>query len=276
MKSLKLDGKVYAIEIESNLKQRVEVLKTKGIVPTLATILVGNNPASEMYIKMKVKACERVGILSKRVDMPDTSTTDDVLKVIYELNSDSSVYGILLQHPLPKNIDEVACFNAIDESKDVDGVNVISFGKFAMKQDAFVGCTPLGVVKLLKRYKIPLVGKKVVIVGRSPILGKPLSMLLLNENCTVTICHSKTVNLDRETKRADIVVGASGVKNLIRSVKNGVVLVDCGYNENNIGDIDKECILKSSAYTPIPGGVGPMTIAMLLTQTVKSAERTLK
>lgn len=274
-KPLKLDGKIVAGEIENDLKQRVQMLKEKGIVPTLATILVGNNPASEMYVKMKTKACERVGILSKKVALDDNSTTDDVIQVIHELNQDGSVYGILLQHPLPKTIDENACFNAIELSKDVDGVNVVSFGRFAMLQDAFKSCTPYGVIQLLKHYQIALSGKKALIVGRSAILGKPLAMMLLNENCTVTICHTKTQNLDKETKVADIVVGACGAKNTIKKVKKGAVLVDCGYNENNIGDIDKKCIKKCSAYTPIPGGVGPMTIAMLLTQTVESAYKML-
>lgn len=276
MEQVVLNGKEYSKQIEEDLKVRVEALKNKGVTPTLATILVGDDKASEMYVKMKGKACERVGIKSKKVVLPSTTTTEELINVINDLNNDSSVYGILLQHPVPRTIDENKCFNTISPEKDVDGVNVISFGRFAMKQPAFISCTPYGVVRLLKKYNIELQGKHAVIVGRSPILGKPLSMLLLNENCTVTICHSKTKDLSVETKRADIVIGCAGSRNLITEVKPGAVLVDCGYSADNVGDIDKKCIDNASAYTPIPGGVGPMTIAMLLEQTVISAENSLK
>lgn len=270
MKSIILDGKSYAKEIEEDLKIKVESLKNKGFNPLLATILVGDDKSSKMYVKMKNKACTRVGIKNKSIILPKETTTEDLIKIIENLNNDSEVDGILLQHPVPKTIDENKCFNAISPEKDVDGVNTISFGRFAMKERAFISCTPLGVVELLKRYNIELTGKKAVIVGRSPILGKPLSMLLLNENCTVTICHTKTKDLDKETKQADIIVGCAGSRNLIKKIKKGAVIVDCGYSEDNVGDIDKNCIKKSSAYTPIPGGVGPMTIAMLLKQTYES------
>lgn len=275
MEQLVLDGKKLSKEIEADLLKRVEVLKQKGLTPTLATILVGDDKSSEMYVKMKGKACARVGIKSKKVVLPKETTTEELLSVIEKLNKDKSVYGILLQHPVPKHINESLCFNAISIDKDVDGVNTYSFGKFSMKEKAFISCTPYGVIKLLKHYGIELTGKNAVVVGRSPILGKPLAMLLLNENCTVTICHTKTKNLNKETKRADIVVGCAGSRNLIKKVKKGAVLVDCGYSDDNVGDIDKKCIKYASAYTPIPGGVGPMTIATLLEQTVISAENSL-
>jgi methylenetetrahydrofolate dehydrogenase (NADP+)/methenyltetrahydrofolate cyclohydrolase len=275
MEPIILNGKEYSKEIEEDLKVRVKALKQKGITPTLATILVGDDTASAMYVKMKGKACERVGIESRKIVLPGNTTTEELVDVINDLNNDSSVYGILLQHPVPRTIDENKCFNTISPEKDVDGVNVVSFGRFAMKQPAFISCTPYGVVRLLKKYNIELKGKRAVIVGRSPILGKPLSMLLLNEDCTVTICHSKTVDLDIETERADIVVGCVGSRNLITKVKPGAVIVDCGYSADNVGDIDKNCTVNSLAYTPIPGGVGPMTIAMLLEQTVISAENSL-
>ena len=276
MEKLVLDGRAFAKEIEEDLKIRVEKLREQGVVPVLATILVGDDKSSAMYVKMKGKACARVGIESRKVELPTSTTTEELLKVIDELNNDPNVYGILLQHPVPRHIDENKCFNAIDVQKDVDGVNVVSFGRFAMKQPAFISCTPYGVVRLLKRYGINLVGAKAVIVGRSPILGKPLSMLLLNENCTVTICHTKTKNLNEETKQADIIVGCAGSRNLITEIKDGAVIVDCGYSDDNVGDIDKKCIDIASAYTPIPGGVGPVTIAMLIEQTVISAENRLK
>lgn len=275
MEQIVLDGKKLSKEIEQDLIVRVEKLKEKGIVPVLATILVGDDKASETYVKMKGKACARVGIKSKKIALPKETTTEELLKVIEDLNNDESVYGILLQHPVPRTIDENKCFNAISIEKDVDGVNTASFGKFAMKEKAFISCTPYGVVRLLKHYNIELTGKNVCIVGRSAILGKPLSMLLLNENCTVTICHTKTKDLNKETKRADIVVGCAGSRNLITKVKKGAILVDCGYSADNVGDIDKKCISRASAYTPIPGGVGPMTIAMLIEQTVVSAENGL-
>lgn len=276
MKQIVLNGKVCAKEIEEDLSKRVAVLKTAGIYPVLATILVGDDKASQMYVRMKGKACERVGIESRKIVLPTETTTEELIQVIDDLNNDPTVYGILLQHPVPRTIDENKCFGSILPEKDVDGVNPISFGLFAMKQPAFVSCTPKGVMYLLKRYNISLDGKHAVIVGRSPILGKPLSMLLLNENCTVTICHSKTKDLEKQTKRADIVVGCVGKINLITSTKKGAVLVDCGYSDDNVGDIDIKCRENAKAYTPIPGGVGPMTIAMLLEQTVISAENKFK
>lgn len=272
-----LDGKSLSREMEAQLKERVEAVKQKlGFTPRLATILVGDFAPSVMYVKMKQRACERVGLESMSITMGKNSSTEDVLRIISQLNADKKVSGILLQHPVPSQIDEQACFNAISMEKDVDGVNSASFGAVALGEDAYSCATPLGIITLLKANNIPLSGKKAVVIGRSSILGKPVSMLLLNENCTVTICHSKTQGLEDIVKTADIVVGAVGKPKFVKAdwIKEGAVLVDAGYNEGNVGDIDLEnCIGKCSAYTPVPGGVGPMTIVSLMSQTVDSAEK---
>ena len=272
-----LDGKSLAKESEANLRVRVKIIAEKtGKIPVLATILVGDNPASVTYVRMKGNACSRVGINSLKIELPNDSTTDTVITKINELNNDENVCGILLQHPVPNHIDEQKCFNAISIEKDVDGVNTNTFGAMTMQLDSFKSATPLAVMSIIKHYNIAVEGKEVVVVGRSPILGKPVAMLLLNENATVTICHSKTKNLHDILKRADIVVAAVGKPKFIKAdwVKDGVVLIDAGYNEGNVGDIDLEyAASKSSAYTPVPGGVGPMTIASLIEQTVESAEK---
>ena len=213
---------------------------------------------------------------SLKVDMPAATTTEELVEKIEELNRDERVHGILLQHPVPEHIDEQKCFNTISVEKDADGVNTDSFGRMTMKLDAFKSATPLSIMTILKAYNIEIAGKEAVVVGRSPILGKPVAMLLLNENATVTICHSKTKNLTEIVKRADIVVGAVGKPRFIKAewVKDGAVLVDAGYNPGNIGDIDLEnAASKSSAYTPVPGGVGPMTITSLMRQTIEAAEK---
>ena len=275
--ALVLNGKTLALETEEELKRRVAVLKEKlGYAPVLATILVGDNPASVTYVNMKAKACERIGMGSQIIHMPETTTTEELLSAIDKLNSDEKVCGILLQHPVPQQIDERACFDRILLSKDVDGVNSQSFGLMAMGRDAYVSATPLGIIRIMKHYGIEMSGKHAVVVGRSAILGKPVAMLLLNENCTVTICHSRTKNLPDIVKKADIVVGAVGKPKFIKSdwLKPGVVLIDAGYNPGNIGDIDLENAIDiCSAYTPVPGGVGPMTINSLILQTVDSAEK---
>ncbi len=275
--ALELNGKVLAGSVEAELEERVRgVVDKLGFKPVLATILVGDNPASVTYVKMKAKACERIGLESRIVKLDENTTTDELLAQIKSLNDEKKVCGILLQHPVPKQIDERACFDAISPDKDVDGVNSLSFGKMAMGEPAYVSATPYGIIRILKHYGIELAGKHAVVVGRSAILGKPVAMLLLNENCTVTICHSKTKNLPEVLRSADIVVGCVGKPNFIQAdwLKEGVVLVDAGYNKGNVGDIDLEnCKSKSSAYTPVPGGVGPMTINSLLLQTVESAEK---
>jgi len=272
-----LDGSALAKEMEGKLAIRVSQLKqSTGIVPVLATILVGADPSSVTYVKMKVNACARVGIKSVKIELPFETTTGELLHTIHELNSNDSISGILLQHPVPKHIDEQKCFNSIDLAKDVDGVNTGSFGAMAMGNDGFVSATPLAILTILKHYNIELEGKEAVVVGRSPILGKPVAMLLLKENATVTICHSRTRNLPEVIRRADIVVAAIGQPAYIQAdwIKEGAVLIDAGYNPGNIGDIDLvHAAPKSSAYTPVPGGVGPMTIAGLLMQTVTAAIR---
>ena len=272
-----LDGKALAKSVEQELQVRVQRIKDKtGRVPVLATIIVGNDPASVTYVRMKGNACNRVGIRPLKIEMPEESTTEDVIRQIQALNEDPDVHGILLQHPVPRHIDEMACFNSIDLAKDVDGVNTNTFGRMSMQMDAFKSATPLGIITLLKHYNIPLEGREAVVIGRSPILGKPVAMMLLNENATVTICHSKTKDLPDVVRRADIVVAAVGKPEFVKAdwVKEGCVLVDAGYNPGNIGDIDlKNAIAKCSAYTPVPGGVGPMTISSLIRQTVESAER---
>ena len=272
-----LDGRVVAKSIELDLQKRVSFIKEKsGVTPVLATIIVGNNPASETYVRMKGNACRRVGMEPLKVELPENTTTDELLAVIEKLNKDDSVCGILLQHPVPKQIDEQKCFNAIALDKDTDGVNTASFGAVTMGGKGFKCATPFSIMTILKYYNVELKGKHVVVIGRSPILGKPVSMLLLNEDATVTICHSRTINLPEIVKTADVVVACVGKANFVKKewLKEGVVLVDAGYNEGNVGDIDLEnCAPVSSAYTPVPGGVGPCTIAMLMTQTVESAER---
>lgn len=272
-----LDGKALAKEIEADLSVRVAALVEKtGTAPTLATILVGGDPASVTYVRMKGNACRRVGITPLKIEMPEETTTEELLKQIDALNADENVCGILLQHPVPSQIDEQACFNRIAPDKDVDGVNITTFGAMTMKLPSFFSATPFSIVSILKRYNVEISGKDVVVVGRSPILGKPVSMMLLNENATVTICHTKTKDLPEKVRRADIVVAAVGRPKFIQAdwIKEGAVLVDAGYNEGNVGDIDLEnAAPKSSAYTPVPGGVGPVTIAKLIEQTVISAER---
>jgi len=271
--AIELNGKVIAMKKEEELKIRVNNLPSKK---ELATILVGDNPASVTYVKMKVKACERIDLGSRLIKLPDDTTTEQLLEVIDNLNADNAVCGILLQHPVPKQIDERLCFDRISLCKDVDGVNSASFGLMSMGQESFVSATPLGILRILKEYNIELSGKHAVVVGRSAILGKPVSQLLLNENCTVTICHSKTKDLDKILKTADIVVGAVGKPKFIKKewLSEGVILIDAGYNEGNVGDIDLENAKDiASAYTPVPGGVGPMTINSLLVQSVESAEK---
>lgn len=277
-KPLVLDGRKIANRIEQELKDRVQkIIEVTHRKPVLATVLVGDNPASVTYVRMKGNACKRVGLDYLKVEMPHHTTTHELIEKIQELNRAENVHGILLQHPVPSHIDEQQCFNAISEEKDVDGVNTDTFGKMSMMLQSFYSATPLSILTILKEYNIELEGKEVVVVGRSPILGKPVAMMLLNENATVTICHSKTKNLPNVLRRADIVVGAVGIPKFIRAdwVKEGVVLVDAGYNPGNIGDIDlDQAIDKCSAYTPVPGGVGPMTIISLIKQTVESAENT--
>jgi len=272
-----LDGKSLSLKIREELKKRVDVLKNQyNKVPTLATILVGSDVASTTYVNMKVKSCQSIGMGSIRIDLPENTTTELLLEEIYKLNQNSDVDGILLQHPVPKQIDERKCFDAIDIEKDVDGVTTLGFGKISFGLPAYPSCTPAGIIRLLDEYQLSLEGKNAVVIGRSPILGKPLSMLLLQRNATVTICHSKTKNLPDIVKTADFVFACCGIPKFVKGdwLKDGCVLVDAGYNPGNVGDADYDsCFPKCSYITPVPGGVGPMTIAMLLSHTVEAAEK---
>jgi methylenetetrahydrofolate dehydrogenase (NADP+)/methenyltetrahydrofolate cyclohydrolase len=274
-----MDGKSLALSSEEELKIRVTaLLEKKNFVPILATILVGSDPASATYVKMKGNACERIGMKSIKVELDSDTTTEELLSKINELNSNPKVHGILLQHPVPDQIDERLCFDAIDIKKDVDGVTCLGFGNMSMGEKAFGSCTPQGIMRLLHEYKIEIAGKHAVVVGRSPILGKPMAMMLLNENATVSICHSKTTNLEEHLIKADIIVGAVGIPKFIKSdwIKDGAVVVDAGYHPEKCGDIDLEGIIdRCSAYTPVPGGVGPMTINTLVMQTVEACEASL-
>ena len=275
-----LDGKAVAAQTEAELLARVETLKEKsgGKTPILATILVGDDPASATYVKMKGNACVRVGMDSMKVEMPSSTTTDELLAKIGELNSNPDVHGILLQHPVPEQIDERACFDAIALGKDVDGVTCLGFGRMAMGEDAYGCATPQGIMRLLDACDIEIEGKHAVVVGRSPILGKPMAMMLLQRNATVTICHSRTKDLPGLIAQADILVGAVGKPEFIKAdwVKQGAVVVDAGYHPGGVGDIELSALgEKASALTPVPGGVGPMTINTLIEQTVLSGEKSL-
>lgn len=280
MSGMILDGKALARQMEQELAVRVEKIKEKtGQTPILATILVGDDPASATYVRMKGNACQRVGMESLRVILPQTATTAQLLAEIDALNANPDVHGILLQHPVPSGIDERACFDRIAIAKDVDGVTALGFGKMALGEPAYGSATPAGIMRLLEHYQIPLKGKEAVVVGRSPILGKPVAMMLLNAHATVTICHSRTQNLPEVVRRADVIVGAVGKPEFIRGewIKPGAIVVDAGYHPGNIGDIELSAVMEScTAYTPVPGGVGPMTIATLIAQTVEAAEKSLE
>ena len=278
MAAIILDGKALAQQMEGELALRVKAINDKSQCPPpiLATILVGEDPASATYVRMKGNACQRVGMESLRIVLPQTTTTDELLREIDKLNANRCVQGILLQHPVPAQIDERRCFDRINVEKDVDGVTVLGFGKMAMGEPAYGSATPAGIMRLLSHYKISLAGKHAVVVGRSPILGKPIAMMLLNAHATVTICHSKTQGLSEIVGLADIVVGAVGKPEFIKGtwIKEGAIVVDAGYHPGGVGDIELSAIInKCSAYTPVPGGVGPMTIATLIAQTVEAAEK---
>jgi|TARA_B110000483_G_scaffold226277_1_gene286762 methylenetetrahydrofolate dehydrogenase (NADP+)/methenyltetrahydrofolate cyclohydrolase len=280
MSALVLDGKTLAKKTEAELSTRVAALKaaSNGATPILATILVGDDPASATYVKMKGNACERIGMKSVRVEMAASTSTEQLLEKITELNSDENVHGILLQHPVPEQIDERRCFDAIDVEKDVDGVTCSGYGRMAMGVDAYGCATPKGIMRLMEAYGISVVGKHAVVVGRSPILGKPMAAMLLNANATVTICHSKTQNLAELVKLADIVVATVGRPEYIKAtwIKDGAVVIDAGYHPGGVGDVELGPLVdRVEAYTPVPGGVGPMTINTLIVQTVEAGEKKL-
>ncbi len=272
-----IDGKAISTQIKDELKEAVAQMKAKGITLCLAVIQVGADPASCVYVRNKKKACEYIGIESLSYELPEETTQEELLNIIQELNARKDVNGILVQLPLPKGLDEEKILDAIDPLKDVDGFHPMNVGNLSIGRKGFVSCTPAGVIQLLKRSGISIEGKECVVVGRSNIVGKPMSMLLLRENGTVTTAHSRTKNLQEVTKRADILVAAVGKPRMITAdyVKEGAVVIDVGIhrNEDNklCGDVDYESVApKCSAITPVPGGVGPMTIAMLMKNCVES------
>ncbi|WZL79972.1 bifunctional methylenetetrahydrofolate dehydrogenase/methenyltetrahydrofolate cyclohydrolase FolD [Vallitaleaceae bacterium 9-2] len=274
-----LDGKATSKRIKDELKERVAVLSQKGNTPTLAVVILGEDPASHVYVRSKKRACEYIGIKSLAYELPNETSEEELLNLVHELNNNSDVNGILVQLPLPSHISEEKVIMAIDPKKDVDGFHPISVGNLSTGNQGFISCTPYGIMELLKRYNVSIEGKKCVVVGRSNIVGKPISMLLLRENGTVTICHSKTKNLKEECKQADILIAAIGRAQMITKeyVKEGAVVIDVGMNRladgTLCGDVDYDNVAAHTSFiTPVPGGVGPMTIAMLMSNVVQSAE----
>ena len=272
-----IDGKKISAEIKDELKQEVAAMKAEGKEIALAVIHVGEDPASSVYVRNKKKACEYIGITSVSYEIPEDSTQQELLDLVEKCNKDPKINGILVQLPLPPHMDEDAVIHAIDPKKDVDGFHPVSVGNMVIGNDGFLPCTPAGIIELLKRSGVEIGGKECVVVGRSNIVGKPMSMLLLRENGTVTVCHSRTRNLREVCSRADILVVAVGRPKFIDAsyVKEGAVIIDVGIhrNENNklCGDVDFDAVKeKTSAITPVPGGVGPMTIAMLMKNCVQS------
>lgn len=274
-----IDGKALAQKIRQNLKQEVEQLKQQGIIPKLAVIMVGEDKASKVYVKNKSKACEEIGIEYEEFLMPEDTKMETLLEVIEKLNNRPDVHGILLQSPIPKHLDINNAFNTISYKKDVDGFNPVNVGKLVIGQDSFISCTPYGIIKMLEEYNIEIEGKHAVIIGRSNIVGKPVAQCLLAKNATVTICHSRTQNIEEYTSKADILIAALGKPKFVKEnmVKPGAVVIDVGINRTEegklVGDVDFENVEKKVKYiTPVPGGVGPMTIAMLMNNLVKSAK----
>lgn len=272
-----IDGKTLAKKIRMELKEKCEELINKHIQPKLAVIMVGDNPASKVYVKNKSKACNEVGILYEEYLLEEDTTQEELIKLIKKLNEDKSINGILLQSPIPQHLDINEAFKAITYAKDVDGFTPSSVGKLCIGEDTFISCTPYGVMKMFEEYNIDLTGKNVVILGRSNIVGKPLIQCCLQKHATVTVCHSKTKNLDEYTKQADIIISAIGKPKFVTSdmVKDGVIVIDVGINRDEngklVGDVDFENVKEKASYiTPVPGGVGPMTIAMLMNNVIKA------
>lgn len=272
-----LNGKELAKIIRENLKLECEEMKKQGIIPKLAVIMVGDDPASKIYVKNKSKAAEDIGVEYEEYILKEDIEQKELIDLIKKLNNDNTINGILLQSPIPKHLDIDEAFRTISEEKDVDGFNPINLGKLLLNQDTFVSCTPYGIMKLFEHYNIDLEGKNVVIVGRSNIVGKPLIACCLNKNATVTVCHSKTKNIEEKTKNADILIVAIGKSKFITEdmVKTGAVVIDVGINRGEdkkiTGDVDYENVSKKASYiTPVPGGVGPMTIAMLMNNVIKA------
>ncbi|RNL60801.1 bifunctional 5,10-methylene-tetrahydrofolate dehydrogenase/5,10-methylene-tetrahydrofolate cyclohydrolase [Nocardioides marmoriginsengisoli] len=272
-----LDGQAAAADLLAHVGLRAaEFTERTGRAPMLATVLVGSDPASHTYVKMKQNRCRQVGIESRRVELGQETTTEELVAAVEALSADDAVDGILLQHPVPPQIDEHLAFEAISPEKDVDGVTLASFAAMSFSEPGYASCTPGGIMRLLDAYDVDLAGKHAVVVGRSRILGKPMAMLMLERNATVTICHSRTTDLADRVAEADVVVAAVGRPELVRGawIKPGAVVVDAGYNAGNVGDVEYGAAAERASWiTPVPGGVGPMTIATLLAQTMDSAER---
>ena len=275
-----LSGKEVAQDIRADIAKEVERLKEKGVVPALSVVLVGEDPASQSYVTGKMRACEEVGMRSEVIRMPDSITQQELLDTVERLNQNPNVHGILVQLPLPPQIEEKAVIETIDPRKDVDGFHPINIGKLMIGDDTFVSCTPAGIIELIKRTGTSLKGKRVVVVGRSNIVGKPVSLLLLQEHATVTVCHSHTQDLASITKQADVLIVAVGRAGLIgkEHVSPGTVVIDVGVNRNEagklVGDVRfNEVVDQAGWITPVPGGVGPLTITMLLKNTVKAAKQ---
>lgn len=274
-----LDGKAVSAKVKEEVKEEVEALKKQGVSVGLAVIIVGNNPASRTYVNNKKKACEAAGILSEEYALPEETTQEELLALVEELNHKDSINGILCQLPLPKQLDEEAVIAAISEKKDVDAFSAVNVGHIMIGDYSFLPCTPAGIMEILRRYNIDVAGKECVVIGRSNIVGKPMAMLLLHQNGTVTICHSKTKNLKDVTSRADILVAAVGIPHFVTAdmVKDGAVVIDVGMDRDEngklCGDVDFAAVEPKASYiTPVPGGVGPMTIATLLKNTVTAAK----
>ena len=276
-----LDGKIMAAELEEQLKNRVEALKEKGLTPGLTVILVGDDPASQTYVSNKEKACARLGIHSDTLRMPAETTQEQLEAEILRANADPAIHGILVQLPLPRHLDSDRALSLILPEKDVDGFHDINAGRLSRGMDCVVACTPKGALHMLKTAGIPIAGKEAVVIGRSNIVGKPMALLLLQENATVTVCHSRTADLAEHTRRADILVAAIGKPRFVTAdmVKEGAAVIDVGINRVDgklCGDVDFDAVKEKAAYiTPVPGGVGKMTIAMLMDNTVSAAEKAL-
>ena len=272
-----IDGRRAAARVlEATVARVRRFIAATGITPCLATVLVGDDPASVIYTRMKRKRCIDVGMQPKRLELSATISTDDLVATIAELGRDAAVHGILVQHPVPAPIDRRAVFEAIPVAKDVDGVTSATLGRVILGMPAFVPCTPKGIMRLLTEYQVPLDGAHAVVIGRSPILGRPMSSMLINAHATVTLCHSRTRDLPTIVRTADILIAAVGKPRFVQGdwIKPGAIVVDAGYNPGNIGDVDFEAAAqRASLITPVPGGVGPMTIAMLLEQTLEAAEQ---
>ena len=274
-----INGKELSKKIREELKLESNKLREKGIIPKLAVILVGDNSASKVYIKNKSKACQEVGVEFEEILLDAKTTMEELLNIIDKLNERKDINGILLQSPIPKGLNIQEAFERIDYKKDVDGFNPINVGKLMIGQDTFISCTPYGIIKMLEAYNIPIEGKHAVVIGRSNIVGKPLSQCLLNKHATVTVCHSRTSNIAEITRTADILISAVGKINMVTEnmVKDGAVVIDVGMNVNDegklVGDVDFEKVKEKASYiTPVPGGVGPMTIAMLMNNVIKATK----